>query len=233
MLNPVKAEQYLSELELIRGSGSALTPRIIALSKLFDRLVKSITSDEKVAFRNFYARFRYLLATLPMRDVEQRNLENFRRLVKDGDQERANEKALEQGILLLKNLLTLSSGAPAIKDKAFREGYFTRMYPKRNYAKLTDLKVLCSSWTPLQEKEGKVFFILTAYDLEDLGQQVKVHIRKEDYYDYTLARKWLKEDAVLQMQHLRSLGTVEGANEMNGPDDTGVDEYETTFDTLI
>ena len=100
MLDTIKAEQYLSELEMIRRARVALTQRMIALAKLFDRLVRSITADEKMVFRNFYARFRYLLATLPMRDVEQRNLENFRRLVNEGDTDKLTEKAFEQGVML-------------------------------------------------------------------------------------------------------------------------------------
>ena len=197
MLDPIKAEQYLSELEMIRRSGLHLSSRMMALAKLFDRLVKSITADERMVFRNFYARFRYLLATLPMRDVEQRNLENFRRLVNEGDESKMNEKALEQGIMLLKNLVSLSSGQLTAKDAGFREGHFTRLYPKRNYARLTELRLLCSSWTEMQSAGDKDFFILHAYDLKDLEEAVEVHIRKEAHYDYTVIRSWLKEDAVL------------------------------------
>ncbi|MBN9383483.1 MAG: ATP-dependent helicase [Chitinophagaceae bacterium] len=220
MLDSVKAEQYLSELEMIRRSGTNLPARMVALAKLFDRLVKSITSDEKMVFRNFYARFRYLLATLPMRDVEQRNLENFRRLVNEGDTEKMNEKALEQGVMLMKNLVSLSSGLEVARDAGFREGHFTRLYPKRNYAKLTDLRLLCSSWTEMLHKEGRSWFILRAYDLKDLEEEVQIHIRKEEHYDYTAIRSWLKEEAVLHVQHIRSL-------------ETGANEYETTFDTLF
>jgi DNA replication ATP-dependent helicase Dna2 len=183
MLHPVKAEQYLSELEMIRRSRVDLSPRMIALAKLFDRLVRSITTDEKMVFRNFYARFRYLLATLPMRDVEQRNLENFRRLVNDVDTDKINEKALEQGIMLLKNLLNLSTGQSVARDAGFREGHFTRLYPKRNYAKLTELRLLCSSWTEMQSAEGKTWFVLHAYDLKDLEEEVKIYVRKEEHYD--------------------------------------------------
>ena len=165
MLQPQKTEQFLAELQQIRTSRAAISPRMTALAKLFDRLVKSITNDELIAFRNFYARFRYLLATLPMRDVEQRNLENFRRLVKDGDTAKASEKALEQGLYLLKNLLALSTGSAVAKEPGFREGYFTRLYPKRDYARLTDLKLLCYTWTEITITDGKASFVLTAYDL--------------------------------------------------------------------
>jgi hypothetical protein len=72
MLDSIKAEPYLSELKMIRRSGVALTQRMMALAKLFDRLVKSITADERMVFRNFYARFSYLLSTLPMRDLKLR-----------------------------------------------------------------------------------------------------------------------------------------------------------------
>jgi len=220
MLDPVKTEQYLSELELIRSAKTSTAARMISLAKFFDRLVKSITSDEMVIFRNFYARFRYLLATIPMREPEQRNLENFRRLIKDGDRTNINDKALQQGILLLRYLLSLAEGKPALKEAEYREGYFTRLYPRRNYARLTDLKLLCYSWTEIAVHSGKSSFTLTAYDLEDLQGQVQIHVRAEDHYDYTAVRKLLKKDAVLHIQHLRYAG--EGSN-----------EYETTFDTLI
>jgi len=215
MLDTAKAEQYLSELEMIRRSGVTLPQRMIALAKVFDRLVKSITADEKMVFRNFYARFRYLLATLPMRDVEQRNLENFRRLVNEGDADKINEKAFEQGVMLLKNL---ASGWKAPRDPGFREGHFTRLYPKRNYNKLTDLRLLCSSWTEMRSVDGRSWFTLHAYDLKDLEEEVQIHVRKEEHYDYTNIRSWLKEDAILHVQHIRSIGH---------------NEYDTTFDTLI
>ena len=218
MLQPQKAQQFLAELQQIGSSRAAISPRMTALAKLFDRLVKSITNDELIAFRNFYARFRYLLATLPLRDVEHRNLENFRRLMKDGDTSRASEKALEQGLLLLKNLLALSTGNPAAKEPAFREGYFTRLYPKRDYARLTDLKLLCYTWTDITLPDGKASLELKAFDLEDLREQLTIHIRQNEYYDHTVIRQWLKENAVLYIQHMRSLGP---------------ETYETTFDTLI
>lgn len=220
MLDPVKAEQYISELEMIRHSGAGLPSRMIALAKLFDRLVKSITTDEKMIFRNFYARFRYLLATLPMRDVEQRNLENFRRLVNEGDPGKIDEKVLEQGTLLLRRLVSISSGQKPTKDTDFREGYFTRLFPKRNYAKLTELRLICTSWTDMRQTAGRSHFILHAHDLNDLEEEVQIHLRKEEHYDYTAVRSWLKKDSILHVQHLHSLDGAKNA-------------YETTFDTLI
>ncbi|HEY4207621.1 MAG TPA: AAA domain-containing protein, partial [Puia sp.] len=218
MLNPVKSEQFLAELELIRSSRAELSTRIMGLGKLFDSIVKAITNDEMVAFRNFYARFRYLLATLPLRDVERRNLENFRRLLKD--LRKANEKAFEQGTMLTKQLLALAGGQQPVKEPGYQEGYFTRLYPKRNYAKLTDLKLLCSSWTELQNENGKVYFVLSGFDLEDLGELVKIIVRRDEYYNYTQILAWLKENAILYIQNIRSVGE-EG------------NEYETGFDTLI
>ena len=231
MLNPVKAEQYLSELELIRSSRLALPSRIMALAKLFDRVVKAITTDEMVAFRNFYARFRYLLATLSLRDVERRNLENFRRLLKDG--EKANEKAFEQGGMLMKQLLALASGEQPVKEAGFQEGYFTRLYPRRNYKKLTDLKLLCSSWTELQNDNGQLYFVLSAFDLEDLGELVKIIIRRDEYYNYTQIRTWLKENAILYIQNIRPVGEANVCPSDEPLEAVPGNEYETTFDTLI
>jgi CRISPR/Cas system-associated exonuclease Cas4 (RecB family) len=67
---------------------------------------------------------------------------------------------------------------------------------------------------------GKAYFVLHAYDLKDLEEEVQIRVRKEEHYDYTAIRSWLKEDAILHVQHIRSLAT-------------GANEYETTFDTLI
>ena len=137
MLDPVRSAQYLSELEMIRQPAAPLPQRMIALAKLFDRLVKALTADDKMVFRNFYARFRYLLATLSMREVEQRNLENFRRLINGDTSGNMSEKALEQGILLLKRLLQRAVGEEPDENDGYREGYFTRFFPKRDYTKLT------------------------------------------------------------------------------------------------
>jgi hypothetical protein len=218
MLNPVKAEQYLSELELIRGPLAVLSYRRVALGKLFDRVVKATTTDEMIAFRNIYAQFRYMLATLPLQDADQRNLENFRRWLKDGDH--CSEETLEQGLKLMEWLLAVASGTRPSGEIEHKEGYFTNLYPKRNYHHLTDLKLLCSSWTELQNEGGKIFFVLSAYDMEDLSELVNITIRRDEYYNYTQIRGWLKENAILYIQHLRPIGDEGNA-------------YETSFDTLI
>jgi hypothetical protein len=101
-----------------------------------------------------------------------------------------------------------------------QEGHFTRLYPKRNYYKLTELKLLCSSWTKIQHAEGKDFFPLHAYDIKDLKEEIQIYIQKEPHYDYTLVKRWLKKDAILHVQHVKSLSK-------------GATSYETTFDTLI
>jgi len=113
MLEPNKAETYLEELAFLQQTKIRIAERQNVLSKLLRRLVLSVTNDELMAFRNFYARFRYLLSKMDSSAAEQRNLDAFRRWVKEGDDKKLTEKAILQGVFLMKSLVvSLSEKEP-------------------------------------------------------------------------------------------------------------------------
>ncbi|HTI08878.1 MAG TPA: ATP-dependent helicase [Puia sp.] len=239
MLEPSKAETYLEELATLQQTKVREAERQNILSKLLRRLVLSVTNDEWMAFRNFYARFRYLLSKMDSSAAEQSNLDAFRRWVKEGDDTKLTENAILQGIILMKSLVgslseknlpgekmlpltngQLVSSSTEPSDPIPSPGYFSNLFPLRNYAKLKTLKILCSSWTEIQQEEGQPYFIVSGYDLEELDRSVTIYIRQDPHYNYLSVRKLLTKDAIWQFQHIRSLAT-------------GENEYETTFDSLL
>jgi DNA replication ATP-dependent helicase Dna2 len=220
-LSANKSEEFLSSLELISISPMKSNVQLIALSKLFYRLIKSATNEEGLAFRNFYARFRYLLSRLPLSEDGRTNLDAFRRFVKEGGGKRVNTHTMQQGIALLKDLVRLIAGQAISEEAAIGNDSFSRLFPRRNYEVLKNLKVLCSSWTEIRYNEGRAYFILDAFDLDNLQGQVEIYIRQHLHYDYTAIKKWLAENAVLMLQNISFNASMPG------------NKYETTFDSLI
>lgn len=233
MLDTNKAEAYLEELVLVEKARVRIAERQNVLSKLLRRLVISVTNDELVAFRNFYARFRYLLSKMDSSTADQQNLDAFRKWVREGDDKKLTDKAIQQGVWLMRKLInslsekTLPGAAagnagenPDAPTKKTSAGYFSRLFPHRNYAKLKTLKILCADWTEIQYTDGQPWFIVNGYDLEELDRPVTIHVRQDPHYNYMAVRNLLTEDAVWQFQHIRALPS-------------GEHDYETTFDTLI
>ena len=224
MLSPHKAEEYLAALEIIRFSGAETSDRtsdrFTALAKLFYHLVKAATNEEMLAFRNFYARFRYLLSTLKLSDETQNNFDAFRRLLKEGDEKKVTPQAIQQGIALLQQMIGLVSRTPVQGAELPSTAYFTKLFPTRNYAALRDLKILCSTWTELSGENENSYFILRGYDLLNLQSEVGIYIKRHAKYDLTAVRGLLTENTVLQLQNLRF--------------QSGTDyPFSTTYDSLI
>lgn len=234
MLHPDKAEKLLTGLEIIRTSSAETSDRFTALCKLFDQLIKAATNAEELAFRNFYARFRYLLSTLKLTGETQKNFDAFRRFIKERDEKKVTSLAIQQGILLLQQIAGLVSGATvretgtpgqqslssSIPNVPPSPDYFSNLFPRRNYTALRDLKVLCSSWTELSGENETPYFILHAYDLTELYGEVIIYIKKQAFYDLTAIRKLLTKDTILQLQHLQ-------------PQPGTTNQFSTTFDSLI
>src|SRR5882757_960723 len=125
MLETNKAETYLEELAFLQQTKIRIAERQNVLSKLLRRLVLSVTNDEWMAFRNFYARFRYLLSKMDSSAAEQKNLDAFRRWVKEGDDNKLTETAILQGVLLMRSLVASLSekNIPGEKGLLLNDGH--------------------------------------------------------------------------------------------------------------
>ena len=100
-----KAADFLSELKFIQKSASGTTVQFSNLAALFSKLIKVSTNEEEIAFRNFYARFRYLTSQLRLTDIERQNLDAFRRFIKAGETKKITKQSVQQGIILLNRLI--------------------------------------------------------------------------------------------------------------------------------
>ncbi|OQP60677.1 hypothetical protein A3860_32265 [Niastella vici] len=220
-----KAQAFYAELVLIQHSTADANERFSHLSSFFYKLIKTATNEELIAFRNFYARFRYLLTQLKLTGTEKQNLDAFRRFIKEGNIKKTTVKSIQQSIALLYRLIKTMQGTHAVERKElealpYTEKYFLRLVPQRRYDILTDLKVLCADWTEITDDNGSPCFTLKAYDLENMEGLVEILIRAHQHANHLPARQLLTENAILQFHNISYTG--EGDN-----------QYTTTFDTLI
>jgi DNA replication ATP-dependent helicase Dna2 len=179
-------QQFYTSLFLISASPDPVT----ALSQFFYKLVGYLTEDDIMVHRNFYARFRYLIATLPLTDTERRNLDAFRRFIK---LHKAGEAAVMQGIGLMKRLLDVATNKEDLSD--YDPEYFARILPARDLT--NTLRVLCYSWSEPFTHNEATCFTLKAYDLEQLNTSIDIHLHGEEL-EYI--RTLLIPNAVLLIQ---------------------------------
>jgi DNA replication ATP-dependent helicase Dna2 len=214
-----------AELELILISSADVNDQFNALSRFFYKLVKTSTNEDNTAFRNFYARFRYLVTQIELSENDRLNIDAFRRFIKRGNQKQATPQTIQQGVALLSKVLRLLADnnlalKPGIQQSAYKEKYFYNLFPKRKYNAVKSLKVLCASWTEVIDNKGTASFTLYAYDLESLEEKVEILIQKHPYADFTNIRDLLTENAILQLQQVEFTGKA-------------ANQYSTTHKSLI
>lgn len=213
LLQAKKMAEYRAALELIQRSSATAGERFGFLCSFFYKLVRSATNEDKVVFRNFYARFKYLLSQLNLSAAGRQNFDAFRRFIKDGSVKKVSDESIRQALALLGRVLNQLSEAPMKGKQAFEaipydEKHFSALYPRRNYSALKTIKVLCASWTELSGEPENVSFTLTAFDLENLEGQVDIVIRKHAYADFTTIRRLLTDNAILQLIKLDFTGSA-------------------------
>lgn len=223
-IDTLKAQAFYAELILIHQSKAETTERFANLSSFFYKFIKAGTNVKLVAFRNFYARFRYLLSEIKLSAAEKQNVDAFRRFIKEGSAKKINPKAIQQGIALLYQLVKATSDTTvAVKELnaiPYNETHFLRLWPQRKYDMLTNLKVLCASWSEMANDNGSPWFTLKAYDLDNMEGLVEIKIRSHQHADHTQVRQLLTENTILQLHNINYTG--EGPN-----------HYTTTFESLI
>lgn len=220
-----KVPAFYAELVLIQHSTADVNERFSHLSGFFYKLIKTATNSAQIAFRNFYARFRYLLTQLKLTGAEKQNLDAFRRFIKEGNVKKTTAKSIQQSIALLYRLIKIMQGASAAERKELEalpctDKYFLRLVPQRRYDVLTDLKVLCADWTEITDDNGNPCFTLKAYDLENMEGQVEILIKAHPHANHLPVRQLLTENAILQFHNISYTGKSDN-------------QYTTTFDTLI
>src|SRR5688572_24941355 len=220
-----KAQAFYAELALLQHSTAETNERFSHLSGFFYKLIKAATNDETIAFRNFYGRFRYLLSQLKLTGPEGQNVDAFRRFIKEGNHKKITAKSIQQGISLLYRLIKTISGDTAqqiqsLEGLAYTSGYFLKLVPQRRIDTLTNLKVLCSSWTEIKEDKGSPCFTLVGYDLENMEGQVQILIKAHPHADLMPIRQLLTQNAILQLHNIEFT-------------DTAHNQYTTTYDSLI
>lgn len=198
-----QTKNYQEELDYFIQSGTSTAERFGGLSRFFHHWVMAATNEQAMVFRNFYARFRYLLAANQLSGAERQNLDAFRKFIKQNGRAAPDETDVTQGILLLRKVLDNFAGHIADDPKGYRKDHFTNKFPRTNPADVKKLKVLCVSCSELYVKDAQAHFILQAYDLENMQGLLEIYIRRYPYSDFTAIRNMLTENAVLLLHNVR------------------------------
>jgi DNA replication ATP-dependent helicase Dna2 len=203
-----KNQELLAELELIANDNqSDLKDKFFVLSKFFYKLVKVITNQEKVAFKNFYTRFKYLLGSMNFLEIENNNINCFRRFIKKGfDPENTTEIALNQGMLILYRILNqLSNNEQKIEffaQEKYIHNYFISLFPQKTYSAVKNIKVCCDSWGKIFIRNENKCFKLTAYDLDNTEGKIEVYIWQYQNIDLTYIRELLEKDTIIYLKNI-------------------------------
>lgn len=220
-----KAQAFYAELVLIQHTTAETNERFSNLSSTFYKLIKTATNEELIAFRNFYARFRFLLSQLNMPATERQNLDAFRRFIKEGNVKKTTPAAIQQGISLLYRLVKLLSHdkteIKTLEASPANDRYFLKLVPQRKYDTLTNLKVLCAEWSEIVvDVKGSPCFTLKGYDLENMEGLVEILVKAQPHANLTPIRQLLTPNAILQLQNITYTGKAGN-------------QYTTTYESLI
>ncbi len=197
-------ENLRVELEIIATAPVDGNDRFIALSQFFNKVIRALSKEERMVFKNFYAKFRYVLRSAPLTDTERENFDALRKSIRLGNKAGVwDERAINQALFLLQLVLSALEGNKIIPN-GYKENYFTARYPRRSLSAHKTMRVLCKSFSSLYEGEdvAEPYFILYAYDLEYLEGEIEIHIKRHQFSDFTYLRNILLENAVLLLHNV-------------------------------
>ncbi len=201
---PSLLENLLVELEIIATAPLDGNDRFVALSQFFNKAIRVLSKEELMIFKNFYAKFRYVLRSAPLTDAERENFDALRKSIRLGNKTGVwDDRAIRQALLLLQLVFSALQGNKII-PKDYKENYFTARYPRRSLSAHKTMRVLCKSFSSLYEGEdvAEPYFILYAYDLEYLEGEIEIYIKRHQFSDFTYLRNILLENAVLLLHNV-------------------------------
>ncbi|MBK9983871.1 MAG: PD-(D/E)XK nuclease family protein [Saprospiraceae bacterium] len=220
------SQEILDDLNSIVNGTIELDDKFSNLSKLFYKIIKSAAATEPIAFRNFYAQYRFVTTQVNMDSGNKANLDAFRRLIKKpAGNLIITEILCNQGSLLLfaliKELIGEEEQSFFVNISAtYIPDYFCSFFPNRNYSTLKDIKILCSSWSNIISTGNDAYFILNGYDLDNMEGSVEILMQNHEHSDYTYLHTLLSENVILNCKQLKFEGNESSI-------------YQTTFDSLF
>lgn len=194
-------KEITNDLHLLLDREAAVEDKFEDLFTLFQKLVIGLTQEDLTSFRNFYARFRFLLSKWPFPEQERKELEAFRLFAKKNDRRLLKPDLFPAAVGVLAILLEKVDPSDELRQLQRRlaiptPNTFTALLPIRNYELLKELKVMVTSWEEITEKAGTRYFCLKAYDLENLEGELTIFLPQYPYSDFTylhslLAPYWI------------------------------------------
>jgi len=208
-INDQVFNEISNELEILKKSRAGAKEQMSGISSLFYKIFLSASDISGAAFRNFYARYRYVLAELALPLSFQKELDSFRRILRREDLLLlASDAFILQASSLLENILKyLDPGSPPTENSYLPDSplYFTLLIPAKKEEDLRHLKILCTEWTDIAIQGGVTSFLLTGFDLEQLHTPLQIQMMKYDYADASYLRTLIRKDSILSASHLRLL----------------------------
>ncbi len=117
-------ENLRVELEIIATAPVDGNDRFIALSQFFNKVIRALSKEERMVFKNFYAKFRYVLRSAPLTDTERENFDALRKSIRLGNKAGVwDERAINQALFLLQLVLSALEGNKIIPN-GYKENYF-------------------------------------------------------------------------------------------------------------
>lgn len=224
-LSEENAKVFIADIGSLLDSQTAIGERFGNLFKLFYQIVKQLTQVERTVFRNFYARFKFLLANANFSEFERKELDAFRRFVKKAENSTLHEElfisALRMVLLIAEKVYgdeELDSLKNNIPDHTSVS--FSALFPIRRYDTVNELKVMVYKWEGEDRHQEDRHFKLSAYDIENLEGEVTIIIRRHQYVDFTYLHSLLAENMILNFKNLSPISGLTKA-------------FETSYHSLI
>jgi hypothetical protein len=220
-----KISEILESLEVILNSAKEPEKKLEELNELFHSSVTLSTSNEGTNFRNFYARYRYILEKTSLNNHDKANIEAFRRfsIKKPRVIDSATQvfhQAAHVVIKLVESLWDKFKGKVSTQAlQPYISSFFPSVVPTRDYSKLKDLRILCVG-KPQPSPSPETHFKIKGYDLENMLGLIEINIDRHTYTDFSYLFDLQLDSSIVQFKRLSQVSSEPLV-------------YRTNFDSLI
>lgn len=198
-------KQYQVEIELIQQATVSLVDKFEELFKLFFKIIKGLTKQEDIVFRNFYARFKFSLVKLNLTDNQKRELDAFRRFKKDNNTQLLTAEAFQKASSLLKFLLRRINQQDKLAIYTTFK-YFQSFYPRKKYRKQTSFKLLTNAVGEIEtDKDQHLFFLLKGFDVDNLEEEITITVTSYKYLDFKYLQPLISKSTILYVEHIQKV----------------------------